>query len=280
MGLDSEIKNSDFSQKQLRYLKNLISRIKVGFDNLTNSQAKQIANAIGNITGGFIRIYRYNNGNGIVPSVPLLINNTETIVLRSTNSTEAKFYLNSEYPLQIKTKEDMNLNLPNGKYLRIYTQVDNIYGVGKLFKNITKDTLIGNFAVDAYFQVGIENYGNDLIQAQPYNITIENNTSVLPKIRMEAQNAGLSDEVATNGKVLTVIPFQNWDYTYPYWGGLDMTNQSQGIKLQLFTNDGNNNLLGTGYAYAGNNYSNTNNWIGQIQNGYGTRNFKIVISNI
>ncbi len=280
MGLESEIKNSDFSQKQLRYLRNLISRIKVGFDSLTNSQTKQIANAIGSITGGFIRIYGYNNGNGVPPNVPLLVNGAETIILKNTNSTELKFYPNSEYPLQIKTKEDMNLNLPNGKYLRIYTKVDNLYGVDNLFKNITKDTLLGNFAVDAYFQVSIENYGNDLVQAQPYNITIENSTTVLPRIRMEAQYAGIPDEVVTNGKVINVTPFQNWDHTNPYWGGIDMTNETQGIKLQLYTNDSNNILLGTGYAYAGGNYPNTNNWIGQIQNYYGTRNFKIVISNI
>ena len=104
MGLESEIKNSDFSQKQLRYLRNLISRIKVGFDSLTNSQAKQIANAIGNITGGFIRISGYNNANGVVPNVPLLVNGAETIILKNTNNTELKFYPNSEYPLQIKTK--------------------------------------------------------------------------------------------------------------------------------------------------------------------------------
>lgn len=71
MGLESEIKNSDFSQKQLRYLRNLISRIKVGFDSLTNSQAKQIANTISNITGFAIRKYGYNLGN---ISIPLIIN--------------------------------------------------------------------------------------------------------------------------------------------------------------------------------------------------------------
>ena len=277
MGLETEVRSSDFNAKQLSYLRNLISRVKVSFDNLTNSQAKQIANAIGRITGGFIRVH----GTGAdIPNIPLLVNNNETIILKNTNNLEIKFYPDSEYPLEIKTKEDMNLNLPNGKYLRIYSQVDNLYGNDRLFKNITKDTLLGNFAVDAYFQISMQNYDIDLVQAQPFNLTIENSTTVLPKIRMEAQYAGLSDEVATNGKVITVTPFQNWDYTYPYWGGLDMTNQSQSVKLQLFTNDGNNTLLGTGYAYAGGNYPNTNNWIGQIQNGYGTRNFKLVISNI
>ena len=263
-----------------KLIQELYFKVKNIFKDLTNGEAKQLANAISNITGGFIRIYGYNNENGTPPNVPLLVNDSETIVLRNTNNTEVKFYPNSEYPLTIKTKEDINLNLPNGKYFRIYTQVDNLYGVDRLFKNITKDTLIGNFEKNAYLQVGIENFGSDLTQAQPYNITIQNNTSVLPKIRMESQYASLRNEVATDGKVIVVNPFQNWDYTYTYWGAVDMTNQSQGIKLQIFTNDGNNNLLSTGYAYAGSNYSNTNNWMGQIYNGYGTRNFKIVISYI
>ena len=54
------------------------------FEELTNIQAKQIANAIANITGGFIRIYGYNNGNGVVPNVPLLVNGAETIILKNT----------------------------------------------------------------------------------------------------------------------------------------------------------------------------------------------------
>ena len=285
MGLEQDIRgtNNGSTQGALRKILARLRKLDLSqiFANLTNSQAKQIANAIANITGGFIRIYGYDSGQGIpLPNLPLLVNGSETIVLKNTSSTEVKTYPVSEYPLQIKTKEDMNLNLGNGKYLSIYAQVDGVYGVYKLLKNVVKDTLIGNFQKDAYFQYTIQDFGSDLVEAQPYNVTIENNTSFLPKVRMESQYAGTSEEVMSNGKVISFTPYQNWDYAYSYWGGIDMTNESQSFKMELRTNDANNSLLGTGYAYAGNNYPNTNNWIGQIQNGYGTRNFKIVISNI
>ena len=82
---------------------------------------------------------------------------------------------------------------------------------------------------------------------------------------------------STTGSTVTTHQWQNWNYIYPYWS-IDMTNETQGVKFELYHKE-TNQLLGNGYAYPGGNYSG-DNYMGQVSNGYGTNNFKIVISNL
>lgn len=273
MGLESEIKNSDFSQKQLRYLRNLISRIKVGFDNLTNKQAKQIANAISNITGFAIRKYGYNLGN---ISVPLLINGVENFNLNDTPNQEVKYYPNSEAPLTITCREDFNPTLGVGQYIRVYTQIDNNQPIDRLFKSVPKDTLFGVYNTDAYFQASKENFGSDLQPGTPFNIEVKNNTTKSPRLKMYSQYY-VEFLSSITGSTITTQQWLMWDYLYVYWS-IDMTNETQGVKFKLYHKE-TNQLLGNGYAYPGGNYSG-DNYMGQVGPYYSTNNFKIVISNI
>lgn len=273
MGLESEIKNSDFSQKQLRYLKNLISRIKVGFDSLTNSQAKQIANAITNITGFPIRKYGYDLDN---VSIPLIINGVENYNLNDTESQEVKFYPNSEPPLTITCREDFNSTLGVGQYIRVYTQIDNNQNIDRLYKSIPAGTLFGVYNTGAYFRALKENFGSDLQPGTPFNIEVENNTTKSPRLKMYSEYYAEFLSSVT-GSTITTQQWQNWNYLYPYWS-IDMTNETQGVKFELYHKE-TNQLLGNGYAYPGGNYSG-DNYMGQVDPYYSTNNFKIVISNI
>ena len=277
MGLEQDIRNINNNSTQSAFRKILARLRKLDlseiFKNLTNSQAKQIANAISNITGFAIRKYGYNLGN---ISIPLLINGTENFNINDTGNQEVKYYPNSDAPLTITCREDFTPVLNTGEYIRIYTQIDNQGSTDKLFKSIPKDTLIGVYNTGAYIQQSKENFGNDLQVGTPLHIEVVNNTTKNPKLKMYSQYYAefLSSE---NGSMITTSQWSNWDYIYPYWS-IDMTNETQGVNFELFHKE-TNQLIGNGYAYPGGNYS-SDNWMGQIGPYYSTNNFKIVISNI
>lgn len=243
------------------------------FAKLTNRQAKEIANAISNTDGFAIRKYGYDVGN---IAIPLIINNREKFKLNETLGNEIKFYPLADDPYFIKVSENYNPNLNNGEYIRLYTQIDNNQTFDKLYKTFTKGDLIGKYTTGCYFQVSKENFGNDLQVGTPFHIEVVNNTTKNPKLKMYSQYYGefLSSK---NGSVITTSQWNNWNYIYPYWS-IDMSNETQGIKFELFHKE-TNQLLGNGYAYPGGNYSG-DYYMGQIYNGYNTNNFKIVISNI
>lgn len=277
MGLEQDIRNinNNSTQGALRKILARLRKLDLSeiFKNLTNSQAKQIANAISNITGFAIRKYGYNLGN---ISIPVLINGTENFNLNDTASQEVKYYPNSEAPLTITCREDFTPTLNTGEYIRVYTQIDNQGSIERLFKSIPKDTLIGVYNTGAYIQQSKENFGSDLQVGTPFHIEVVNNTTKNPKLKMYSQYYGefLSSK---NGSMITTSQWNNWNYIYPYWS-IDMTNETQGVKFELFHKE-TNQLLGNGNAYPGGNYSG-DNYMGQIYNGYNTNNFKIVISNI
>lgn len=207
---------------------------------------------------------------------PVLINGTENFNLNDTLSQEVKYYPNSEAPLTITCREDFTPTLNTGEYIRVYTQIDNQGSIERLFKSIPKDTLIGVYNTGAYFQQSKENFGSDLQVGTPFHIEVVNNTTKNPKLKMYSQYYGefLSSK---NGSMITTSQWDNWNYIYPYWS-IDMTNETQGVKFELFHKE-TNQLLGNGNAYPGSNYSGEY-YMGQIYNGYNTNNFKIVISNI
>ena len=268
-GKFTQIKNIILTP-ELQYI---LEKLKNIFLNLTNVQKKQIANALSDITGFAIRKYGYNLGN---ISIPLLINGVEKFNLNDTSNQEVKYYPTSDAPLTITCREDFNPTLGTGQYIRVYTQIDNNQTIERLFKSIPKGTLFGVYNTGAYFQQSKENFGSDLQVGTPFNIEVVNNTTKSPKLKMYGQyySEFLSSK---NGSVITTHQWRNWNYIYPYWS-IDMTNETQGIKLELYHKE-TNQLLGNGYAYPGSNYS-SDNWMGQIYQGYSTNNFKIVISNI
>ena len=272
MGLEQEIRNVNSTHADLP-IRRLANKINNLFKNLTNLQAKQIANAISNITGFAIRKYGYNLGN---ISVPLLINGVENYNLNDTASQEVKFYPNSEPPLTITCREDFNPTLGVGQYIRVYTQIDNNQTIDRLFKSIPKGTLFGVYNTGAYFQQSKENFGSDLQAGTPFNIEVVNNTTKNPKLKMYSQYYAEFLSSVT-GSTITTQQWENWNYLYPYWS-IDMTNETQGVKFELFHKE-TNQLLGNGYAYHGGNYSG-DNYMGQVSNSYSTNNFKIVISYI
>ena len=267
-GKFTQIKNIILTP-ELQYI---LEKFKNIFSNLTNLQAKQIANALSNITGFAIRKYGYNLGN---ISVPLLINGVEKFNLNDTGSQEVKYYPDSDTPLTITCREDFNPPLNTGEYIRIYTQVDDGHSVDRIFKSIPKDTLIGVYNTAAYFQQSKENFGHDLSFDSPFKIEIVNNSSKNPKLRIYSQY--YSEEFAsTNGSLITTSQWADWNWVYPYFN-IDLTNETQGIKFELYHKE-TNTLVGNAWAYPGNKY--VNGYMGGIYHSYPTDNYKLVISNI
>lgn len=267
-GKFTQIKNIILTP-ELQYI---LEKFKNIFSNLTNLQAKQIANAVSNITGFAIRKYGYNLGS---ISVPLLINGVEKFNLNDTGSQEVKYYPNSNAPLTITCREDFNPPLNKGEYIRVYTQVDNGPSVDRIFKSIPKDTLIGVYNTDAYFQQSKENFGSDLDFDSPFKIEIINTSSKNPKLRIYSQY--YSEEFAsTNGSLITTSQWADWNWVYPYFN-IDLTNETQGIKFELYHKE-TNTLVGNAWAYPGNKY--VNGYMGSIYHSYPTDNYKLVISNI
>lgn len=290
MGLENEIRktNGSFADKPMRRLLNKFNEI---FNNLSNKQAKQIANAVGNITGFAIRNYSYNMNNNGISRVPFTINSndygSEEMIVKDNLSNETKFYPLGSNPYVIKGGDiDLSSFNGTGKYLRIYTQVDNNNNYQMLFGNnsgnIFKDFNFGTYNTAAYFQISVENYDSQLQRATPYNIRIENNITEDFNLKMYAENAiqvlnkPQTQDYQTNH-------WQNWDYVYPYWS-INLSGINKNVKFELFAlnaygTPGNTQLIGQGQAYSGGNYSG-DNWLNQIAqwNGYNTRDYKIVVS--
>lgn len=250
----------------------LLEKSKNLFVNLSNLQAKQIANAISNIQGFAIRKYGYNLGN---ISIPLLINNVEKFSLNDTGSQEIRFYPETEGILSITCGENFTPQLNRGEYIRIYTQIDNNQSYDRIFKTIPKNTQIGVYTTSADFQCSKENFGRDLDFDSPFKIEIINTSSKNPKLRIYSQY--YSEEFAsTNGSLITTSQWADWNWVYPYFN-IDLTNETQGIKFELYHKE-TNTLVGNAWAYPGNKY--VDGYMGSIYHSYPTDNYKLVISNI
>lgn len=263
----------------------------VDFSNLTNTQTKQIANALNNITGFAVRLYTYNLDSNNISRVPLKVTSPdledEVMIVKDTQNTEVKFFPLGSNPYVIKGG-DLDLSSFNGtgKYLRVFTLIDNDNSYQMLFGNNSgntfKDFNFGTYNTAAFFQISVEDYGSQLQRATPYNIRIENNITEDFNLKMYAENAiqvlnkPQTQDYQTNH-------WQNWDYVYPYWS-INLSGINKNVKFELFAlnaydTPGNTQLIGQGQAYNGGNYSG-DNWLNQIAqwNGYNTRDYKIVVS--
>lgn len=262
----------------------------VDFSNLTNTQTKQIANAINNITGFAVRLNTYNLNSNNISRVPFKVTSPdlgdEVISVKDTQGTEVKFFPFGSNPYVIKGG-DLDLSSFNGtgKYLRVFTQINNnnyqlLFGNNS--GNTFKDFNFGTYNTGAYFQISVENFGSPLQRATPYNIRIENNITEDFNLKMYAEyaiqvlNKPQTQDYYTN-------QWQNWDYVYPYWS-INLSGINKNVKFELFAlnaygTPGNTQLIGNGYAYSNGNYPG-DNWLNQIDqwNGYNTRDYKIVVS--
>ena len=263
----------------------------VDFSNLTNTQTKQIANALNNITGFAVRLHTYNLNSNNISRVPLKVTSPdlgdEVMIVKDTQNTEVKSFPLGSNPYVIKGGDlDLSSFDGTGKYLRVYTQIDNNNSYDTLFGTGTsnfKDYNFGTYNTGAYFQMSVENFGSPLQKTtNPYSVQIENNISEAFKLTMVAQYVTKILDSPSTQTYLTE-QWQNWDYVYPYWS-INMQGVSRNIKFELYALDafgtpGNTQLVGNGYAYSGEDYSG-NNWMGEMSpwNGYNTRNYKIVIS--
>ena len=288
MNLLKRVTNPNELERIIQQLLNQKGR--VDFSNLTNTQTKQIANALNNITGFAVRLLTYNLNSNNISRVPLKVTSPdlgdEVMIVKDTQSTEVKFFPLGANPYVIKGG-DLDLSSFNGtgKYLRVYAQIDNNNGYDTLFGTGTsnfKDYNFGTYNTGAYFQMSVENFGSPLQRATPYNIRIENNITEDFNLKMYAENAiqvlnkPQTQDYHTNH-------WQNWDYVYPYWS-INLSGIDKNVKFELFAlnaygTPGNTQLIGNGYAYSNGNYSG-DNWLNQIAqwNGYNTRDYKIVVS--
>ena len=261
------------------------------FGNLTNVQTKQIANALNNITGFAVRNYSYSMDNYGITRVPFVISSpdvgTEPMIIKDNQSNEIKFFPLGSNPYVIKGGDiDLSSFNGTGKYLRVYTQIDNAVNYDTLFGTNTpafKDFVFGTYNSGAYFQVSVEDFGSPLQRStNPYSVEIVNNISESFKIKMQTTYATEYLNTPSNQTYLTK-QYQNWDYVYPYWS-IDLSGKNVNVKFELYALDingtpGNNQLVGNGYAYNGGNY-NGDYYMGEMTpwNGYNTRKYRIVIS--
>ena len=232
---------------------------------VTEDKAIELANAISNINAPSIRLYGYN-----IPWVINLITDSGSdITLKDTGGVEKQYYIKGQFPIIVKAKEDFAPQLSNGEYIYISCG-DNQNGGNKIYKSISKDEIIANFGSGAYLQLQKQNFGNDLIFADPYNFTFDNQTTEDISFFMYAQYAG--GPVSGNSAIVDV--YTNWDYVYPYWS-VDLTNSSKNVVLELWKADMSQRIYSQ-TAQAGNDYSG-NNYLGQARfSNYSTRDYKVI----
>lgn len=256
-------------EKALIFIAENASSGGVDFSKLTEEQKKQIANAVETLDALAIKWYSYDTG----VAMPIIINDQERLSLTDTNGDERKIYPLSASPMTVKFDGAVNLGYGNGEYLYVYIGINNGNdgSIQKLVKTIDNDVLIENADKPIYFQFQKQNFGSDLVLAQPYNLTIDNQTTEDVKIKLEAQyNTG--DFIEGNSG--SVQPYTNWDYAYPRVF-VDLTNSSDNLVAELWKADDSQRIY-TRTLNAGQNHRNS--YTGQMrQSSYSTRDYKVVI---
>jgi hypothetical protein len=256
--------------KEIQSLKCKIANL---FNNLTETQAKQISNAMNNIMDTPLYYYAYNTENNVfkflIDETPLNISNTL--------GNQRMFYPIQEAPYTVKVAEDSTPTLSFGKYIFIDGNFDGVQ-YQKLSKTLVKDTVLGTYSNSANMSVRIENIGQELIVAQPFNIEIENNTSKNSIINAISQYYS-KDFQLTDNIIVQTEQYTLWDYIQLQVKGFNMIGESQSIRLTVWDN-AMTQQYGSQTFNVGTDYSGGNYGFGYIYPNGGNRNFKLIVEYI
>jgi hypothetical protein len=256
----------------IKELQNLKCKVANLFNNLTETQAKQISNAINNIMSTPL-YYAYNTDNNVFK---FLIDET-ILSVSSTSGNQRMFYPLHEAPHTIKVAENANPILSFGKYIFIDGNFDGIQ-YQKLSKTLVKDTFICTYNSSALINIRVENIGQEVILAQPFNIEIENNTSKSSTVNATSQYYAKNFPLINNTIVQTE-QYTLWDYIQLQVKGFNMIGESQSIKLTAWNNtitqQYGSQTFDVGIDYSGGNYG-----FGYLHPNDGDRNFKLIVEYI
>ena len=286
MNLLGRVSNPLELEKLIQQLYVAKNKRSADFSKLSNQDSKHIYNAINSIIGQYLRYDCYTSYNDVVNinSYDLLLNG-EAKSFTQTNNQNQWYPVQSTFENGFNLVSNIDLSLLDkpGYYFYI-NYSDNSGNSGeKIFKTYTRGQQLLNFAGNIrqpYLSIQIQNFGQDITPVtQPYNIQIENLTSLVPKLNV--QSTYFRDTFNGINGNKQESPYSMWDYLYTFFS-IDMTNETQGIKFELYEmeyNPSNPQLKGTGFAYPGSNYQG-DYWIGQMYNNGGQKNWKIKISYI
>ena len=254
-------------------LENLKCKVANLFKNLTETQAKQICNAINNIMTQPLFYYAYNmEGN----TFKFLVDETP-FNISDTLGNQRMFYPLQEAPYTVKVAENANPTLTFGKYIFIDANFDGV-SYQKLSKTLVKDTILGTYSNNANMNVRIENIGQEVVVAQPFNIEIENNTSKSSIVNAISQYYAKSFPLTDNTTVQTE-QYTLWDYIQFQMRGFNMIGETQSIRITVWDSSM-TQQYGSQTFNIGSDYSSGNYGFGYIYENTGNRDFKIIVEYI
>lgn len=256
--------------KEIQSLKCKIDNL---FNNLTETQAKQISNAMNNIMDTPLYYYAYNTENNVFK---FLIDETPLNISNTLGNQKVAYSL-QESPYTVKVAESINPNLPLGKYIFVEGNFDGV-NYQKLSKSLTKDTVIGTYSTSSNMSVRIENIGQELIVAQPFNILIDNNTNKINTLILYSQYYSKSSPLTDNITVQTE-QYTLWDWIQFQIKGFNMIGESQSIRLTVWDNSM-TQQYGSQTFNVGTDYSGGTYVFGYIYPNGGNRDFKLIVEYI
>jgi hypothetical protein len=243
------------------------------FNNLTDEQARQISNYINDLSGFRITKSAANlNGNYI----KILANgNLGFKIIDSINVASFNF-ISEDFPITFTSEEEQDFNLPNGKYLVINYNLDDVIPLSKAFKILPSGEDFGTINKSFSISANVLDLGggDDLINGTPINFTVSNVTSFSKDLYL---SSGYKTEYLSlnNSSSAILTPFINYNYVSFLSTSIDMTSESQSIMLKLYHADSDTTISEI-TLIAGQIYQNIN--LGQVNaDNFTTRLFEIII---
>jgi hypothetical protein len=202
------------------------------FNNLTDEQVKKIYNYINDVSGFRISKSAANlNGNYI----QILANgNLGFKIIDTSNFTQFNF-ISEDFPITFTSEEEKDFNLPNGKYLVINYNLDDVIQLSKAFKILPSGEDFGTINRSFFISATILDLGNgnDLINGTPMNFTVSNTTSFSKDLLLRT-NYKVKSLSSNNSSSAILTPFLDFNYISVLSTSIDMTSESQNMMLKLY----------------------------------------------
>lgn len=210
------------TEEALKYLGAKLANI---FKDITGKQAKQIYNSQSLIDGQ--RVYFVVNEPRM--GLTILINDKELIPMPFTAGQQRSYYpLLTRAPFIIKFAKDMVPNLVNGEYISLSAYSDGTSST-KIEKRFSAGDLIietTNPNADVIIQVGLQNYGSDLVLGEPYLIEVDNQAGypmIESRVVSEYYQENFVGSVATK-------QYTNWDYV-TFYGLMNISGATNQVEV-------------------------------------------------
>jgi hypothetical protein len=236
----------------------LIDSLILKEDVMTNKEAAILANRLARIDNAFI-YYFTNSIEDLKFSVVVSSQDEEDqiITVKETNNAVVKQFLLGSAPYTIKTKKISGERLQETEYYHLSYQINQSYTIYRMFGN-NLDTISEGFEFGELDNIGMpiqisKGYYGKKINVLNTSVKFVNKTEVPIQYRIQAPGWGSiyrTEDTVTDH-------YDLGDYLNFYYNA-DLTKVSQSIKCEIYNAD-NDELLTTGYLYAG---QNQNSWNG------------------